>query len=380
MNAPEMLDPFDPALGGALEKLAYVPPRDPHAVERGRAAFLAYAQAARASQLASRHAPARPKRRLLRLSLAAISALLFGSAAVTLVAQASRPSDMLYPVKLLSEEARLALTFDQRAQLDLLIEFSNRRMDELQIAASDQAASRSVILRLERQVNQAGEIAARIGDMDPSATASLQQLRDRAERARRAVQPPEGVPAPQPVAPAPSATPTSLRPSATPFPTPTVLPPEAEAPAQVTPPPPESSLPATAEPTAGQPTAAPAPPRPQPRPPAPGVSVTPILLPSTPEALPRPTELRETVESIRATARAEPHPNPDDVRATLQAIRETAAAMRPTAMSLPAPPAPPPPPGSEAPPEPPSAPMPPPPPPEGGAPPRERRPRPTPMP
>ncbi|MFC1466197.1 MAG: DUF5667 domain-containing protein [Candidatus Brachytrichaceae bacterium NZ_4S206] len=379
MNAPEMLDPFDPALGGALEKLSYVPPRDPRAVERGRAAFLAYAQAARASQLASRHAPARPKRWLLRLSLAAISALLFGSAAVTLAAQASQPSDALYSVKLLSEEARLALTFDERAQLNLLIEFSNRRLDELQMAASDRAASRSVILRLERQVNQAGEIAARIGDMDPGATASVKRLQDRAERARRAIQPPEGAPAPQPTASAPTAMPTPLPPSATPFPTPTAPAPETEAPALAPPPPPESPLPTTAEPTAGQPTAAPAPPRLQPRPPAPGAPVTPIPLPSTPEALPRPPELRETVESIRATARAEPHPNPDDVRATLQAIRETAAVMRPTAMPPP-PPVPPPPPGSEAPPRPPSAPVPPPPPPEGGAPPRERRPHPTPMP
>lgn len=378
MNVPEMRDPFDPVLGGALEKLAYVPPRDPQAVERGRAAFLAYADAARSSQLIFGRAPARPRRRLLRLSLAAISALLFGSAAVTLAAQASQPSDALYSVKLLSEEARLALTFDERAQLNLLIEFSNRRLDELQTTTADQSASRSVIVRLERQVNQAAEIAARIGDMDPGATAALQQLQDRAERARRAVQLPGDAPVPQPTMPTPSATPTLLPPSATPFPTPTAL--ETEAPAPAMPPPPKSPPPATAEPTADQPTTVPAPPRPQPRPPVPGAPVTPIPLPSMPGALPRPPELRETVESIRATARAKPQPNPDDVRATLQAIRETAAAMRPTAMPPPAPPAPPPPPGNEAPPGPPSAPVPPPQPPEGGAPPRERRPRPTPMP
>ncbi len=368
-----MLDPFDSALGSALEKLAYVPPRDPRAVEHGRAAFLAYAQTARANQLVSRHATARSKRRrLLRLSLAAISALLFSSIPVTLAAQASRPSDALYPVKLLSEEARLALTLDERAQLGLLIEFSNRRLDELQTAALDQAASRSVILRLERQVNQAAEIAASIGDMDPDATAALQQLQDRAERARSAIQPPKDVPESQPAAPAPGSTPTLLPPSATPLPTPTV-----STPMVATLPPLESPLPPATTPAVDQPTAIPTPPQPRPRPPVPGVPVTPIPLPATPGELPRPPKLRETVESIRATVRAEPRPNLDDVRATLQAIRETAAAMRPNPVPPPAPPPPPPPPGSEAPPGPP-APVPP--PPEGGAPPRERRPHPTPMP
>ncbi|BCX04702.1 MAG: hypothetical protein KatS3mg053_2640 [Candidatus Roseilinea sp.] len=377
MNMPEMLDPFDPALGGALDKLAYIPPRDPQAVERGRTAFLAYAQAARATQTPAKRTPVRPKRRLLRLSLAAISAFIFGSAAVTLAAQASQPNDVLYPVKLLSEEARLALAFGERAQLDLLIEFSNRRLDELQATASDQAASRSVILRLEKQVNQAAEIAARIGDTDADATTSLQQLQDLAERARRAIRQPENTPVPQPTAPAPvpSATPASPTPSATPLPTLTAPEPTAEPPAIVTPLPPEPPLPPTAEPTVDRPTAIPTPPRPRPRQPDPGAPVTliPLPLPTTPEAPPKPPELRETVESIRATARAEPRPNPDDVRATMQAIRETAAAMRPTAAPPPAP-APPPPPGSEAPP----APLPQ--PPEGGAPPRERRPRPTPMP
>ncbi|MCS6847161.1 MAG: DUF5667 domain-containing protein [Anaerolineae bacterium] len=196
MNEPELPDPFeDPALRDALDKLTDTPPRDPRAAERGKAAFLTQAEAARAGQAMAKRESARARRRLLRLSLAATGAFILGGAAVTLVAQASRPNDALYSVKLLSEEARLALTFDERAQLDLLIEFSNRRLDELQ-TTSDRAAQRSVILRLEWQVNRAAEIAVRIGNVDAGVAASLQRLRDRAERARRAIQQPEGTPTP----------------------------------------------------------------------------------------------------------------------------------------------------------------------------------------
>lgn len=189
--------PLDPGLEAALDKLNRVPPRDPQAAVRGRAAFLAQAQAMRtsASSHTSTHTLALPTRSILRLlclALAAIGALIVAGAIAMLAAQASQPNDALYPVKLLSEEARLALTFDERRQLDLLLEFSNRRLAELQSAKEGAATLRDVFVCLEKHVSQAAEIAARLGDVDAGQAESLMQIRDRTERLRRMMQQPQG--------------------------------------------------------------------------------------------------------------------------------------------------------------------------------------------
>jgi len=85
---------LDPGLEAALDKLNRIPPRDPQAAARGRAAFLAQAQAMRTSagSHTSTHTPAPPTRsvlRLLCLALAAIGTLVLVGVIAMLAARAS---------------------------------------------------------------------------------------------------------------------------------------------------------------------------------------------------------------------------------------------------------------------------------------------------
>ncbi|MES0338695.1 MAG: DUF5667 domain-containing protein [Anaerolineales bacterium] len=54
-----------------------------------------------------------------------------GTTATAFAAQDSLPSEALYPVKTLMEDVRLALTSDPEAEVDLLLQFSDERMEEI---------------------------------------------------------------------------------------------------------------------------------------------------------------------------------------------------------------------------------------------------------
>ena len=54
-----------------------------------------------------------------------------GTTAIAFAAQDSLPSEALYPVKTLMEDVRLALTSDPEAEVDLLLLFSDERLEEI---------------------------------------------------------------------------------------------------------------------------------------------------------------------------------------------------------------------------------------------------------
>jgi len=54
-----------------------------------------------------------------------------GTTATAFAAQDSLPSEALYPVKTFVEDIRLALTSDPEAEVDLLLQFSDERMEEI---------------------------------------------------------------------------------------------------------------------------------------------------------------------------------------------------------------------------------------------------------
>lgn len=422
MSASEERTLGDPALEAALRMLDDVPPRDPMAAARGRAIFLAQAQAVCANRAREARSPSdrassdrapsdrapfdalsnlplltpvgerkrvQPGRKIWRLAAAAIGACVLGSATAVYAAQASYPPDVLYPVKLWSEEARLALAHDEHERLDLLIQFSQHRLDELRSASPHDAWPQAVVQRLDGQMHRATEIAAMLVDLDADTAATLAQLRLQADGARRRVQPsnsppdsPElpsvlpvvAAPASPTPAPATPASPTAvaLEPGATEEPTRPIPPPSDATPAPTGEPQPSATpMPiAPATPIAGTPPMRPPPMRTRrPPPPAPlpairqtveSIRETAVASPETPpgappgappDASPEPPPIarplpglheavRETAESIRATARAAA-PHPDDVRATMQAIRETAMPPAPPEPPNLAPPVPP---------------------------------------
>jgi len=54
-----------------------------------------------------------------------------GTTATAFAAQDSLPSEALYPIKTLMEEVRLALTTDPEAEVNLLLQLSDERMEEI---------------------------------------------------------------------------------------------------------------------------------------------------------------------------------------------------------------------------------------------------------
>ena len=78
---------------------------------------------------------------ILRPALAAAAILVLVLAGATSAAASSLPGDPLYAVKRISEDVRLALTFDPVARTQLLSELTDRRLEELAEIAKHRPAS-----------------------------------------------------------------------------------------------------------------------------------------------------------------------------------------------------------------------------------------------
>ena len=88
-----------------------------------------------------------------------------GTTATAFAAQGSLPSEALYPIKTFVEDVRLALTSDPEAEVDLLLQLSDERMEEI-AALSGQGlpVPNEVATRLREHLDQALQEAAKLGD------------------------------------------------------------------------------------------------------------------------------------------------------------------------------------------------------------------------
>ena len=145
---------FDPDIEKKLSILENVPARDPEAAARGRASFLEEAHAltppvqhsasARNGWFGALLAAFAGNRRahafafLASITLVLVM-LLGGTSGTVYAAQGSMPGQVLYSVKLLSEDLRLSLTSNPQAELKLISELVNRRVEEIDflVAAGD---------------------------------------------------------------------------------------------------------------------------------------------------------------------------------------------------------------------------------------------------
>jgi len=175
---------FDEGLHERLEILRDVPARNPDAAARGRANFLSGVRQLSVETSAGNkrliaqpvplpayqrfnnwlnslfRVPGRRQRFSLAIALATLIltlALLFGGVGATVyAAQSSLPSDFLYPVKVLSEDVLLDLTNNPQARFDLLLDFSDRRVNEISaLAAQGKTVPDDVISRFEAQDDEA---------------------------------------------------------------------------------------------------------------------------------------------------------------------------------------------------------------------------------
>lgn len=86
--------------------------------------------------------------------LVVVFGMVFGGSGVTLAAaQGSLPGDMLYPVKLLSEQVRLRITDSDAEVAQLSLELANRRTEEIRmLLTAGKAPDAPTELRLQQQL------------------------------------------------------------------------------------------------------------------------------------------------------------------------------------------------------------------------------------
>ncbi len=146
---------LDAELKNSLAVLQDIPARDEKRALHGRSQFLAEARTLKQSVTPA--AERRPNRWMENIQTRLpfrkegvpmftqiISALLIlitlagGAGAGTVyAAQSSMPADALYPVKTWSENARLELAASPEKDIDLLLEFANRRIEEMLVLAEE---------------------------------------------------------------------------------------------------------------------------------------------------------------------------------------------------------------------------------------------------
>lgn len=177
-----------------LEELKQVPLRNPQQAARGRANFLG--EAAKYRQAVSLPTNARQKgwtflkfrkekfAMNVLVSLLLTGALILGGGATAVAAQDDLPNQPLYPVKLMTENARMALTGDPQEQAHLLMTMAQTRVEEMAgLVEQDIPIPAQVHERLREQVQQALMLAANMDDA--ALTQTLSQLREQLQNQER---------------------------------------------------------------------------------------------------------------------------------------------------------------------------------------------------
>jgi Domain of unknown function (DUF5667) len=107
--------------------------------------------------------------------------VLFGGAGVSVyAAQDSLPDETLFPVKTWSENVRMSLASSVQERLNLVLDFTDRRVAEISnMHVNAQPIAEVVAIRLQEELEEALQIAA--GMEDPQMTQALEQIRQKAE-------------------------------------------------------------------------------------------------------------------------------------------------------------------------------------------------------
>lgn len=160
-----------------LHELDRVPPRSPERVLRARSELLEQAhQLAPAARDIRVTAPSdRPstKRKGLRPMMPAIASLVLalglvlGGGGAVFAAQDALPTDPLYPVKLLAEDAQVNMTREADARAALLLQYADRRIAELGLLGpATPAVVEPVVARFQEQLDAALRLAVEATDSE----------------------------------------------------------------------------------------------------------------------------------------------------------------------------------------------------------------------
>ena len=187
---------LDEYLAGKLSLLEQVSPIKPQVAAEERKKFLMHAEQLRGAAV---QRPVQPRERgiggwlvalrtqqhrgasQLVMALVLALALVMGSAGATVyAAQQSLPDEVLYPIKTWTEDTRLSLTQASESQLELMLDYSNRRLEEIsQLRSMGKPIPQDTLERTQQQLDTALEIAAEMNDQQ--LVQALGQIRQQAE-------------------------------------------------------------------------------------------------------------------------------------------------------------------------------------------------------
>lgn len=179
-----------------LHQLQEVPAREIELVSSGRSQFLEEGRILRISETGklaqrvidpnktiskgTRRKTGTPVWNGLMAAILAVVVFFGGTAATVFAAQGSLPDEALYPLKTLSEDARLSLTSSTQGQLNLALEFSDRRLAEIAaLQAAGKPIPQNVTDRFQKEADFALTMVAAMNDTEMAQ--GLSQALTRAE-------------------------------------------------------------------------------------------------------------------------------------------------------------------------------------------------------
>jgi hypothetical protein len=173
-------DQLDPRLTDLLDELKPVPGRNPQAAARARSRFLAEAVSASENR---RHiwwtTIFQQKEKFamnLIISTLVIAGLLFGGGATVSAAQNDLPTEPLYQIKLVSEDASVWLAHDPIMKIEMLMEQAQTRTEEMAaLASAGITPPAGLATRMQDRIQQALHLTATLDDAEMAA--ALDQIR-----------------------------------------------------------------------------------------------------------------------------------------------------------------------------------------------------------
>jgi hypothetical protein len=182
-------DNYDPRLITMLEEIKPVLPRDPQIAARAKTRFLAEAVSVREVQRHSFWIFFQQKEKLaMKLAMYAlvILALLFGGNATVAAAQDDLPYESLYQIKLLSEDVNLWLTSDPLAQIEMLMQQAQTRIEEMAtLTTKGITPSADLAFKAQERIQRALQLTANLDDASQSNT--RQQIHERLQQQEQMV-------------------------------------------------------------------------------------------------------------------------------------------------------------------------------------------------
>ena len=192
-------EPFDPRLIRKIEALRAAPAISSESAERCRTAFIRQVTALADTEFSAKTVSNESIRRqvswksiftnlfdwkerspmftTLALIIVTFSLLFGGAGATVFAAQDSLPGEILYPLKSLSEQARLELAPEAADRFTLHMQYIERRVDEIsRLAEAGVEPPVNLQNHLALQLDQSLQLAA--GMEDPQAVEALSRLRE----------------------------------------------------------------------------------------------------------------------------------------------------------------------------------------------------------